>query len=392
MEENLIEQLSLFGLDELRLETLDKEKIHPLRPLKVCSLFSGIGGFETGFFEAFGSQNVEVVFASEIDPHAAKSYEALYGVAPYGDITKIKASSIPDHDVLVGGFPCQAFSIAGKRQGFEDTRGTLFFDVVRILKEKKPRTVILENVKNLISHDNSQTIEVILTTLSEIGYYIDFDILNSRYFNSPQSRDRIYIIGQYNHPKQNWIKGDYSAKVWRIKKKLMQKYRGLKTFNFCFPAKQRVNASIADILESNPDPKYFLPNHIAIEMKNRITSEDLNFLPEQYIRKITDIPHELHKDLERQRRLYSITGCSPTLLARSDTPKIYFEVEDKPRIRKLTPLECLRLQGFPVGYYSILRQAKVSDTQIYKQVGNAVTTNVIQALVGKLSTFYVQKS
>ena len=162
--------------------------------LNVVSLFSGIGGFEEGIKNS--NLNAKVIFASDIDKYAQISYAANFGSKNlFGDITQINEKEIPDHDILCGGFPCQSFSIAGKRKGFDDIRGTLFFDVARILKEKKPKYVLLENVKNLVSHNNSSTIKTILNTLNDIGYTIDFTIINSREAGVPQNRDRIIIVG-----------------------------------------------------------------------------------------------------------------------------------------------------------------------------------------------------
>src|SRR5690625_4960046 len=155
-----------------------------------ASLFSGIGGFE----QALNKFGGECVFASEIDKFAAQAYETLYGHKPAGDITKIDAKDIPDHDLLVGGFPCQSFSVAGKRKGFDDTRGTLFFDVARVAKEKQPKVVWIENVKGLVNHDKGRTLDVMIETLNEIGYTVDFDVLNSKYFGVPQNRERIFIV------------------------------------------------------------------------------------------------------------------------------------------------------------------------------------------------------
>ena len=159
---------------------------------KTIDLFAGIGGLRLGF-ERTG--RTETVFSSEIDKFARKTYEANFGSEPFGDITKIEASDIPDHDILLAGFPCQAFSHAGLKKGFEDIRGTLFFDVARILKEKRPKAFLLENVKGLISHDKGNTFKTILETLNELGYDVHYKILNTKDFNIPQNRERIYIVG-----------------------------------------------------------------------------------------------------------------------------------------------------------------------------------------------------
>src|SRR5690625_4442727 len=155
------------------------------------SLFSGIGGFEQALNKLGGT----CVFASEFDKFATQSYTALYGDDHlHGDITKIEAEEIPEHDLLVGGFPCQSFSVAGKRKGFEDTRGTLFFDIARIAAEKRPKALLLENVKGLVNHDKGNTLDVMIETLNEIGYVVDLDEIGSKYFGVPQNRERIFIV------------------------------------------------------------------------------------------------------------------------------------------------------------------------------------------------------
>ena len=194
-------------------------KRYKLSELRVVSLFSGIGGFEEGLRLA----NIphRVVFASEIDKFAQQSYGANFDSSVLiGDITKISETEIPDHDLLVGGFPCQAFSIAGQRKGFEDTRGTLFFDVLRILKEKRPNYFLLENVKNLVSHDSGKTFRVILDSLAELDYVIDFTVLNSKDFGVPQSRERTFICGIYRSESSLYEEDKWSSRINKLKKEL----------------------------------------------------------------------------------------------------------------------------------------------------------------------------
>src|SRR5690625_2635303 len=200
------------------------------------SLFSGIGGFEQALNKFGGT----CVFASEIDRFAAKAYEALYGEKPAGDITKIDAKDIPDHDLLVGGFPCQAFSVAGKREGFEDTRGTLFFDIARIAAEKKPKALLLENVKGLVNHDKGRTLDVMIETLNEIGYVVDFDVLNSKYFDVPQNRERIFIVAIREDliEQEEWLYTKGQTIVPRGKRRIAG-YEWAKTFHFDFPNAER---------------------------------------------------------------------------------------------------------------------------------------------------------
>ncbi|MGI6723359.1 MAG: DNA cytosine methyltransferase [Arcobacteraceae bacterium] len=161
--------------------------------LKAIDLFAGIGGIRLGFQEAFG-KNIEFVFASEIDKFAQQTYYANFGEMPNGDITKIDEKDIPSHDIILAGFPCQAFSIAGLRKGFEDTRGTLFFDVARIAAYHKPKIIFLENVKGFVNHDKGNTFKVVKQTLEDLGYKVYSQVLNAKDFGVPQNRERIYIV------------------------------------------------------------------------------------------------------------------------------------------------------------------------------------------------------
>ena len=223
--------------------------------LRVVSLFSGIGGFELGLENS--QLKGDTIFSSEIDRFATISYKANFpDVYQAGDITKVDEKNVPDHNLLLGGFPCQAFSIAGKRNGFEDTRGTLFFDIARILKEKKPKYFLLENVANLVSHDSSKTIKVILETLSKLGYTVDFTILNSKDVGLPQNRTRTFIVGILNHTTEKFVTDVNSPKINSLKSYLnnqdFNSFNFFNTLNFdCKPQ------FLKDILESNVDEKYF---------------------------------------------------------------------------------------------------------------------------------------
>ena len=235
-------------------EYLDNEKSTEQKPFKYISLFAGIGGFDFGLNAVGG----ECVFASEIDKFAKQAYTTLHGLEPHGDITKIDAKDIPDHDVIAAGFPCQSFSVAGKRGGFEDARGTLFFEVARIADEKKPKILLLENVKGLVGHDKGKTLDTIVKTLNEIGYRVDFEVLNSKYFGVPQNRERIFIVS---------IREDLIVnEPWNIEgnnvvakgKKRISGYDDVKTFNFDFPKNETVTKRLVDVLEDAVDEKYYL--------------------------------------------------------------------------------------------------------------------------------------
>lgn len=311
----------------------------PTNPkFKFIDLFAGIGGIRLAFQNLGG----KCVFTSEWDTYSKKTYEANFGEVPFGDITKISEEEIPDHDILLGGFPCQPFSIAGvskknalgRAHGFlDETQGTLFFDVARIIKHKKPSAFLLENVKNLVSHDKGKTFKVITETLKELGYSIHFKVLDGKYF-VPQHRERIIIVG-------------FKSSI----------FRGEETFQF--PAMGEAKYAIKEILEEEVDKKYTLSDHL------------WNYL-QQYAAK-----HKA-KGNGFGFGLTDLNGISRTMSARyyKDGAEILIPQNGKAP-RRLTPRECARLQGFPDSFL-----IPVSDNQAYKQFGNSVVSPLIQA-VGK---------
>ena len=263
---------------------------------------------------------------------------------PHGDITKIDEKDIPDHDFLVGGFPCQAFSIAGKRLGFEDTRGTLFFDVARILKEKKPKAFILENVRGLVNHDGGKTLEVILSTLKEIGYSYKYAMLNAKDYNVPQNRERWYCIG---------VRSDL----------------GLDIENFSFPEKKELTNVLSKIIETCEDKEY--------QVSDRCWENIEKFVKEKEI-KIS--PSTLAYDIRPSRCHFVKGDVSNCLTAKMGTGGNNVPVVISQR-RKLTERECLRLMGYPNTY-------KVKKGfQTYKQIGNSVVIPVISEIAEKLIRF-----
>lgn len=310
----------------------------PKAAFKFIDLFAGIGGFRLAFQNLGG----HCVFSSEWNSFAKKTYEANFGEVPFGDITKINEHTIPDHDILIGGFPCQPFSIAGvskknalgRAHGFKDeTQGTLFFDIVRILEAKHPKTFLLENVKNLISHDRGNTFKVIKGALEELGYSIHYKVVDGKYF-VPQHRERIVIIG-------------FDRNIFRGEE------------HFQFPDFHPANKTIRTILEKNIDPKYTL------------TDKLWNYL-QDYAAK--------HKEKGNGFGfgLTDLQGISRTLSARyyKDGSEILIPQKGK-NPRRLTPRECARLQGFPDNFI-----IPVSDNQAYRQFGNSVVMPLMQA-VGK---------
>src|SRR5690625_1606167 len=389
-----------------------------------ASLFSGIGGFE----QALNQFGGKCVFASEIDKFASKAYETLYGgVMLHGDITKIDEKEIPNHDILTAGTPCQSFSVAGKRKGFDDTRGTLFFDVARVAKEKQPKVVWIENVKGLVNHDKGRTLDVMIETLNEIGYTVDFDVLNSKYFGVPQNRERIFIVAIRDDliEQEEWSEETTKGQtvVPKGKRRLM-KYGWLKSFNFDWPPQGEVTTRLRDILESNVDEKYYLDEEKTAKLVAQLNEgsgigkdgelgtldNGVNISPTidaSYAKGLG--PSDVAKNRNRRpmytepqmpghvdirgndsiKRTYSTEGIPPTLTTMGGghrEPKIAEEQEVRPRyrIRKLTPLECWRLQGFPDETHEAVKQAGISDSQRYKQAGNAVTVSVIEAIGERL--------
>lgn len=344
--------------------------------MKIVSLFSGIGGFELGIKKS--KLKGEVVFSSEIDVNAKKSYLSNFNNNNLkGDITKISEKDIPNHDLLVAGFPCQSFSIAGLQKGFNDTRGTLFFDIVRILKEKQPKYILLENVKNLVSHDEGRTFKVIIKTLNEIGYTIDFSVINSAEAGLAQNRERTYIVGILNKKAEEYTKDVRNKKIDFLKSTF--EYKGFNFFSSLrFNNEQQY---IRDIISEEVDNRFLISNDRVINFL-----ESNNFLEENTERKIVklfDLPKEIWNDLERQRRVYSINGISPTILARSDTAKIFIDNGGNSYIRKFTPREAFKLQGFDDDFISNIERT-VSITQQYKQAGNAVSPPVITGIINHL--------
>ncbi|QKE76207.1 DNA (cytosine-5-)-methyltransferase (plasmid) [Arthrobacter citreus] len=353
-----------------------------LKSYKVVSLFSGIGGFELGL--KYSSLSSHVIFSSEIDKFAQQSYLANFpNHNLVGDITKIDEQEIPDHDILMGGFPCQAFSIAGNRHGFEDTRGTLFFNVARILNAKKPKVVFLENVKNLVSHDDSRTIHVILRTLNDLGYTVDFSIINSNEAGLPQNRDRTYIVGIKDFPTEKFEEDKRSKKISCLKKELNElEFHGFNFFNNVnFYNESQI---ISDILDDIVDKKYYFNSEKMKRFLSTINIDEVNE-PVSKIVKVLDLPRETHNDNERQRRVYSVNGISPTILARSDSTKIIVNKDGELAIRKFTPIENFRVQGFDKEFTDTLKHAGISDTQLYKQSGNAVSPPVITGIANHIS-------
>jgi DNA (cytosine-5)-methyltransferase 1 len=333
---------------------------------KFIDLFAGIGGIRLPFQEVGG----QCVFTSEWDKFAQKTYAANFGELPGGDITQISAKTIPDHDLLLAGFPCQTFSQAGLKKGFSDTRGTMFFEIQRILSEKRPKAFLLENVKQLRGHDKGRTLETILeilrgdheqsipndipmseesrATISEkLNYWVDFKVLRARDFGVPQNRERIFIIG-------------FNRDLFPAGTNFENEFE--------WPEETRIKTCVGDIMEtsSNLDSKYTISNKLwdghkrrKLEHQNKGNGFGYSLVNEQ-------------------------TEYTNTISARyyKDGSEILIDQSNvKKNPRKLTSRECARLQGFPENFIV----DAVSQGQIYKQFGNSVCMKVIQALARKIS-------
>lgn len=237
--------------------------------IKFIDLFAGTGGIRLGFEQACKKHEIETqcVYSSEIDKNACQSYELNYGENPFSDITQV--NELPEFDFMLAGFPCQAFSYAGKRKGFGDTRGTLFFDVERLLKKYRPKGFLLENVRGLTTHDKGRTFETIVNSLKSLGYSIEYRLLNSSNFNVAQNRVRIYIVGILNNDFTIKTQSDVGAvdshnfKARNGQRSLFEEYKPIKV--------------VSDILEENPDPKYFCSDTFTNQLK-KVIGNDLNKL------------------------------------------------------------------------------------------------------------------
>lgn len=301
--------------------------------IKIVDLFAGIGGIRLGFEKV--SKNIECVFTSEWNKFSQETYRAnFHEYMIHGDITKISEEDVPDHDILLAGFPCQPFSQAGLKKGFYDTRGTLFFDIERILSKKKPQSFLLENVKQLKGHDKGRTLETILCHLKEIGYNnVQYSILRARDFGLPQNRERIYIVGFIDD-----------------------------SINFQFPNPERIPTTVGQILEKNVDDKYTISDklwdgHQRRKIANKEKGKGFGY----------GIVNEL-------------SPYTNTISARyyKDGSEILVEQTGK-NPRKITPREAARLQGFPDSFV-----IPVSDNQAYQQFGNSVAVNVIEKIASQM--------
>lgn len=308
--------------------------------MRVVSLFAGIGGFDYPLIK-LGHQ---IVYANEWDKYASLIYGNNFECKPdTRDIATVPSSEIPEHDLLCGGFPCQSFSIAGKRGGFNDTRGTLFFEIARILRDKRPRYLLLENVKGLLTHESGKTFSTILGVLADLGYECEWQVLNSKDFGVPQNRERVFIVGNLREVTR--------AKIFPILK----------------------DDSIFDKpIEPNEGQTQ---TEISSTVRVKTGKADDTYILSNIYGGFKETEARIHKEVSPTIRTAKGGGHIPSVLKDA-------------KIRRLTPIECERLQGFPDDWTKYgglyldkdlmkMRNLVISDTQRYKCLGNAVTTNVI---------------
>ena len=306
--------------------------------MRFVDLFAGIGGFRIAAEE----NGMECVYSSEINKYARKMYGKYFGKEPDNeDVYKLDPAEIPEYDVLFAGFPCQPFSTIGfaktKMKGFEDKRGNLFFELARIIDATKPKMFLLENVRNLLRHDKGKTWRVIKETLTELGYHVKHAVLNTRNFGLPQNRERAFIVGFRD----------------------VELYRA-----FEFPVGQKARKGITTLLEEDVPTKYELSDVMKIRVKESFDRKK----PTTWVDQLSYDPYnDLWKTKGYVKTIRTNEGCSTagTILY--------------PQLRRLTPRECFRLQGFPDDYEII-----VSDTQAYKLAGNAVSVPVVKKIIEDL--------
>ena len=316
-------------------------------------LFCGVGGIRRGMDS---QQNFQCIFSSDINEECQRTYQVNYGDMPFGDITLADENlDIPDHDILCGGFPCQPFSICGLQHGFEDTRGTLFFDICRILRAKQPEVVFLENVKHLVHHDHGNTLDTILNKLRELGYNVSWRVLNAVDFGVPQNRERIIIIGSFHG-------------------------------RFDFDRVQMVDrVNLVNFLDEQGEFEFLDPDDYTI-LDNPVRQSGSGLMFAGYrnrrirvagVRPGTEHLSRVHK---QPNRIYSVFGTHPTLPSQETSGRFFVLLEDGYTVRKLTLNECWRIMGFPEEF---IRPSSIAEQ--YKQLGNSVCVPMIAAVAQEIN-------
>ena len=316
---------------------------------KFIDLFAGIGGIR------MGAENVggKCVFSSEINPKAAKVYEKNFKENPLGDVTKINLNTLPNFDMLCAGFPCQPFSISGKKKGFEDTRGTLFFDICRIIDNKQPKVVFLENVKHLIHHDKGKTLKVILNTLENMNYKVTYRLLNAKDFGVPQNRERIIIIASKK-----------------------------KKFDFdLLPMQKQVY--LQNFLDENGE--FEVLDKSQYTLLSQTTSQESGLIFCGYRNKniwkkgIRENTLHLSRVHRQPNRIYSVEGVHPTIPSQESSGRFFIYIPKNNIVRKMTINECYRIMGFPENFIK-----DESMAECYKQIGNSVCVPMIETIIKEI--------
>jgi len=377
----------------------NKEITNPDKIVKIATMFSGIGAIEQAL-KRLGIKN-EIIFASDNDVHVKKSYFANYKIDEsrwYNDVKDINGDKYKDHlDLLVGGSPCQSFSMVGKRKGFEDTRGTLFYEFARIVKESQPKVFIYENVKGLINHDNGNTFEVIKSTFDELGYKYYYKLLNAKDYGIPQNRERIFVVGFKNnsidfsfpqpteleYTMQDFLE-DYTDSKYFLKEKGIKFVTSSKNKNKRYT---QINGDIMLCQKANQQFNW----HGDFVFKLDNSGEDFN----DFIFNVNEVEEKYY--LSEKVKTYVLTSGTKNFKTSTNTDleiarpilqsmhKMHragvdnYVTHNRGKIRKLTPKECLRLMGFKDDFKIV-----VSDTQMYRQAGNSIVVDVLIALLKQM--------
>lgn len=312
-------------------------------------LFCGVGGIRMGFSRA----GFECVFSCDINADCRETYNENYEEMPEGDIYDIsEKTDIPEHDILCAGFPCQPFSISGKQKGFQDTRGTLFFEICRIIRERKPKVVFLENVKHLVHHDSGNTLQVILSQLEELGYFVEWKVLNASDFGVPQNRERIIIIANKE-----------------------------KKFDFGKLVKHKA-VVLKDFLDKKGEFEYLDPSEYTLLENPKRQNSGLIFAGyrNKSIRKVGVRPgtEHLSRVHKQPNRIYSVKGVHPTIPSQESSGRFFILTMDG-KVRKLTLNECFRIMGFPDNFKRIS-----SVAEQYRQIGNSVCVPMIEDVANEI--------
>ena len=359
--------------------------------MKYFSMFSGIGGFEYGLQQS--KHDFECIGFSEIDKYASSIYTRHFPKhRNYGDATKINTEDLPDFEFLVGGFPCQAFSIAGKRKGFNEARGTLFFEIARVLRDKTPRYFLLENVKGLLSHEGGETIETIFRVCDELGYDVSWAIYNSKDYGVPQNRERIFIKG--------YFRGECGPEVLSQTRDCEEITGKLIKLNNKAQAQSIYDTNgLATTLSACGGGQ---GGKTGLYLLNGSSDGNIACIDANYHKGLG--PADVKKNRRRRTHIIETDMCKPVLtpdrenkrqngrrMKENNEPSFTLTAQDRHgvsdgyKVRRLTPKECERLQGFPDNWTKYGKDDElISDTQRYKCCGNAVTTNVITAIVNEM--------